>query len=137
VKQPIQLALLTSPYCASCPANGDLCRDRNTARGCREGRPQDPHLLHPTKPDWLARFTEVNGLDLDTVVAVDQDIPSLPPYIPRVWMNAETKEYSGVPALALSLREAERLAFAFARPGERQGAPWDAAGSPPSRLGFR
>lgn len=115
--QPTQLSLFASPYCASCPARGKLCRDCDTARGCREGGPQHPHLLHPMNPDWIDRFTEVNGLDLGTVVAVEQAIPSLPPYIPRIRINAEIRAYSGIPAFALSLREVERLAVAVRETG--------------------
>ena len=104
-----QLALLPCPYCSACPTR-HLCHERGTARGCLPGGAPHPHLLHPTKPDWLARFAELNGFDLHNVQAVDQDIPLLPRYIPHTRLNADVKGYRGLAGMALSLCEVQRLA---------------------------
>lgn len=104
-----QFALDPSPYCQSC-SQDYLCLARSTGRGCREGGPPHPSLLHPTHPDWLPRITQLNGLDLDTIQSVGQTIPLLPRYIPRIRLNAEHPQARRVAALALSLREVRALA---------------------------
>ena len=104
-----QFTLFPSPYCQSCPAH-QICHEQYTANGCWPGGPPDPRLLHPTNGDWLKRFVEVNDFGFKDVLALDQNRPALPQYIPRIRIDNHRDDYHDVAAVALSLREAECLA---------------------------
>jgi len=105
----VQLVMHSSPYCNGCPA-GQLCHEQTTAQGCSPWGPPHPNLLRPAQSDWLSRFAEVDGLGFDTVQADNQALPDLPRYTPRTRLDADIRDNQGIPAIAVSLCEVQRLA---------------------------
>lgn len=110
--EPRQLALRASPFCGTCPAK-HLCSERYTDLGCSpDFEPvgdRVSYMVHPMAPDFLARFAEVNGFDLDISARPDH-IPVLPGYIPHIRLQRQMGNLEGVPAVAVPLGCAESLA---------------------------
>ena len=103
-----QRALVPSPYCGTCPIN-NLCHERLSELGRPPDGPVHKSVLHPSNPDWLLRITEGDGFELD-YRAVNQDIPVLPSYVPRTCIDTPKASYKSASAIALPLREMNRLA---------------------------